>query len=93
MTRSHVYAGNGQHTRLTCFRCVKVQPGREGRRPHLVHTGDPGAVVGVTPQTSQRVAVRRNLDLPLWEVPPAGGAPQHLVQRGEGGEDLFEAYR
>ena len=55
-----------------------MQPGGEGRRPHLVHTGHPDAVVGVTPQTGQNLKVRRNHDLLLREVPPPDRTPRQL---------------
>ena len=68
-------------TCLTWLRCLEVQPGGERRRPHLVHTGDPHTVVGVTPHTGQDEEVRRNQNLLLREIPPPNGPPQHLRGR------------
>ncbi len=66
---------------LTWLRCLEVQPGAEGRHPHLVDTGDPDAVVRVAPQTRQNLKVRRNQNLLLGEVPPPDWSPWQLKRK------------
>lgn len=72
---------------LTWLRCLELQPMRKGRRSHLVDTGHPNTVVGVTVYTRENLQMRRNQNLLLRKLHPPGRTHQQLMRQG--GRDTF----